>query len=200
MKAQRPPGFLNVDLEIESSSPLSPLEHELSNSTITLYSGPGPKKRHLLCLECALWPENPDQAISLLCEAIEGLSTRGHKSWERAKKKQFDIGFEMIPKNPMARTILNPESVARIVALNATIAFTCYQSPGNYSPEPKKAAKKAKPGTQTKPKRARAKATPKEWWRSHAIRNMRANASTMNTKAIGLLSDPSTLPKSDSAL
>lgn len=163
MKAQRPPGFLNVDLEIESSSPLSPLEHELSNTTITLYSGPGPKKRHLLCVECALWPENPDQAISLLCEAIEKLSTRGRKSWERAKKKQFDIGFEMIPKTPMARTILNPESVARIVALNATIAFTCYQFPGNNSTDSKSPAKKpkAKAGTKPKPKTARAKTTPK---------------------------------------
>lgn len=161
MKAQRPPGFLNVDLEIESSSPLSPLEHELSDSTITLYSGPGPKKRHLLCLECALWPENPDQAISLLCEAIEKLSTRGHKSWERAKKKQFDIGFEMIPKTPMARAILNPDSIARIVGLNATIAFTCYQSPGKEAPESKATAKKSKPGTKPKPKAARAKSAAK---------------------------------------
>jgi hypothetical protein len=161
VKAQRPPGFLNVDLEIESSSPLGPLEHELSTSTITLYSGPGPKKQHLLCLECALWPENPDQAISILCEAIENLSTRGHKSWERAKKKQFDIGFELIPKTPMARAKLNTESVARIVALNATIAFTCYQSPGTNIPETETVAKKSKPRTKAKPKTARKKAVVK---------------------------------------
>ena len=41
MKAKRLIGYLNVDLEIESSSPLDSLAEEIGRSVVVLHSGPG---------------------------------------------------------------------------------------------------------------------------------------------------------------
>ena len=155
MNAKRPPEFLNVDLEIESSSPLGILVEKLGASVITLYSGPGRGKRHLLCLECARSPQSADAAIRSLCTAIEKLSGQGRKSWDRAKQKHFDIGYRMLPDVLMVRTILKPETIERIVALKATIAFTCYAQ--EEDPRWKERTVPAKPLTKTK-KRPTAKA------------------------------------------
>ncbi len=125
MKAKRPAGFLNVDLEIVSCSPLNLLAAEMA--VLVLHSGPGNGRQHLLCLESLRWPDTPETAARELCRAVERLSPGARKIWDRAQRKEFNVGYELSAGVWAVQVTLQPETVRRIVALGATVAFTCYR-------------------------------------------------------------------------
>jgi hypothetical protein len=131
VKAKRPSGFLNVDLEIESSAPLESLSDEMGKAVLVLYSGPSKGKRHLLCLESSRWPNTPDAVAQALCSAVERLSADGRRKWDRATRKEFDVGYDLPTGIRAVHTTLKPETLQRIVALGATVAFTCYRDAGS---------------------------------------------------------------------
>ncbi len=127
MTPKRPVGFLNVDLEIVSSRSLEPLAQEMGKAVIVLYSGPGKGRSHLLCLEDSRWSNTPDAAARALCAAVERLSVRGRRLWKQAKRKEFNVGYDLIEGARLVQTALKRETLKRIVALDATVAFTCYR-------------------------------------------------------------------------
>jgi hypothetical protein len=127
VKAKRPAGYLNVDLEIGSSSSLDCLAEEMGNTVLVLHSGHGAGRERLLCLESVLWPNTPDAAARELCRAVERLSPSARGVWERARRREFNVGFELRTGLRAVQVILQPETVRRIVALGGTIAFTCYR-------------------------------------------------------------------------
>jgi hypothetical protein len=127
VKAKRPSGFLNVDLEIASSSSLEPLTDEMGEAVLVLYSGPGKGKGCLLCLESSRWPNTPNASARDLCRAVERLSVRARRVWDRARRKEFNVGYELRTGVRAVQVTLRAETVRRIVALGATVAFTCYR-------------------------------------------------------------------------
>ena len=128
MKATRPPGFQNVDLEIGSSDPLNTLSEEMGRTVLVLYSGPGKGKRHLLCLESARCWNTPDAAARALCSAVERLSIHGRRLWDRATLRHFDVGYELSSGARSVHASLRPDTLERVVALGATVAFSCYRA------------------------------------------------------------------------
>src|SRR5919109_3421392 len=126
LKTTRPTGFLNVDLDIESSGPLDSLAEEMGSAITVLHSGPGRGRRHFLRLESAREADTPDTAVRDLCRAAERLSARGRRVWDRAKHKEFNVGYELRTGIRAVEVTLLPATVKRIVALGATVAFTCY--------------------------------------------------------------------------
>jgi hypothetical protein len=127
VKAKRPAGFLNVDLEIESSGLLDSLGEEMGKAVTVLYSGPSKGKRHLLSLESSRSPNTADAAARSLCSTVERLSAHGRTLWDRATRREFDVGYELPAGVRAAHVALQPETLRRIVALGATVAFTCYR-------------------------------------------------------------------------
>lgn len=127
MRAKPPAGFCNVDLEIESSSRLDLLADELGQSLMILYAGPGQGKRHLLCVESWREGRTADATVHLLCSAVERCSKRAREVWSRAKHKKFDVGYRLPNGVRAVRVALEPATLARIVGLGATVAFTCYR-------------------------------------------------------------------------
>ena len=127
MKAKRPIGYLNVDLEIESSSSLESLAEEIGKAVLVLYSGPGVGRKRLLCLASLRWPNTPDAAARELCRVVEGLSPGARSVWERARRKEFDVGYELPSGIRALRVTLRPETARRIVSIGGTVAFTCYR-------------------------------------------------------------------------
>jgi hypothetical protein len=127
VKAKRPAGYLNVDLEIVSSRSLDLLAEEIGESLIVLYSGPGAGRERLLCLETARLANTPDAAARDLCQAVERLSPGARSLWERARRRIFDVGYDLPAGLRAVQVTLRPDTVRRIVALRGTIAFTCYR-------------------------------------------------------------------------
>lgn len=126
MKTKRPVGFVNVDLEIESSRPLNLLAEELGSAVLVLYCGPSKGKWQLLALESSRCPHTADAAVDLLCSVIEKLSVRGLRLWKSALSRVFDVGYALPDGARAVRVVLKPEALARITRLGATVAFTCY--------------------------------------------------------------------------
>jgi len=73
---------------------------------------------------------NPDRVVKDLFDLIKRLSDKGMKSWGRARARIFDIGFEMPIRanasHPRILESLSKESMKRIIALDASLVFTCY--------------------------------------------------------------------------
>ena len=142
MRAKRPVGFLNVDLEIESSTTLEPMAQEMGKAVVVLYSGRGKGRGHLLCLESSRSPNTPDSTALALCSLVERLSVRGRQLWDRAKRKELNVGYDLINGARAVQTALGRETLNRIVALGATVAFTCYRGENS---EPAGAAGQSQP-------------------------------------------------------
>lgn len=123
--------FLNVDLEIESSSKLDVLAMELGERVYVLYSGPksniGNPKRYLLVLETARAYKEPNANIRAFCSFVESLSPASHKLWKRART-MFDVGCEMEPDQQALHLSFDTKTLERVVRLGATLTVTCYSA------------------------------------------------------------------------
>ena len=126
MKTARPTGFLNVDLDIESSSALKCLADEMGSAIIVLHSEPM-RDKHFLRLESARKAVTPDGAIRNLCRAVERLSAQSRSVWHRASRKEFNVGYDLRAGCRAVEVALLPETVKRIAALGASVGFTCYR-------------------------------------------------------------------------
>ncbi len=135
VKPKRPAGFLNVDLEILSSYSLDLLAGEFGKVAVILYSGPGEGGQQLLCLESLRCPDTPETAARALCRAVERLSPEARGSWDRARRKALNVGYELPSGVRSVQITLEPATLRRIVALGATVAFTCYRN-DNGEPQP----------------------------------------------------------------
>ena len=129
-----PPAFRNVDLEIESATPLDALVAEWGENVVVLYSGPGrlgpgpalKSRRHLLTLETAPEYKDPDRAIHAFCALVEGLSPANRSRWD-ATQKRFDLGDELRSTEQWAHFALRPDALARLTASGATLAVSIYR-------------------------------------------------------------------------
>lgn len=130
MKTKRPAGFLNVDLDVGSSSPLKSLVDEMGRAVVVLYSG-RIRGKHFLVLETFFEADTPDDTVRHLCEAVERLSARGRRVWDRARRKEFNVGYDLRTGVRAVEVALLPETVKRIAALGGSIAFTCYRDDGS---------------------------------------------------------------------
>jgi hypothetical protein len=126
VRAKPPPGFKNVDLEIVSRSKLHAIEAAVNDRAHALFSGPLRKGIFLLSLECNSYPKDADAAIVGLCTALDGLGKSERQIWDRALRRTFDVGYGITPGCRGVHVALRPETLRRVTALGATVAFTCY--------------------------------------------------------------------------
>ena len=142
--------FLNVDLDIESSSDLSPIASFLGDRVWVLYNDiVTPGGLYLLSLEPNPKREisnNPERYIRFLVDLIDSFPLNLMKLWNKSTSRVFDIGFSggIVPKSEsndefqeikVYKADLSPEMAARLSRLRATIRITVYP----YQPEPNKA-------------------------------------------------------------
>src|ERR1041385_7402000 len=120
-----PPFFHNVDLEIESRCSLDLFVKEFGKKAFILYSEWLTKDRYLLSLEVGRSTEHADATIHALCSLVERLSPKAKLLWNRALRKEFDIGYEnhFFP----SRFTLRADTLQRVAKLGATLAITCYE-------------------------------------------------------------------------
>jgi hypothetical protein len=121
------PYFLNVDLDIESKSPLRALAREFGDRVSVTFSG-RMRGYHCLYLEIASAERSQDRIIKALCGLIEELSTAGKRLWTAAHKREFDLGYEMRLSSEQAnRFTIRPNTLRRVVGLGASVAVTLYR-------------------------------------------------------------------------
>lgn len=122
--------FLNVDLEIESSTDLAPLAAEMDPQTSVLHSGPA-RDGYLMRIEIDSDPADQsgaDERIHELCRVIEGLSPAGRQLWRSAERREFDVGYDATVEHVAARFALRTDTLERLTRLGATLAVTVYRT------------------------------------------------------------------------
>lgn len=117
--------FLNVDLEIDSTSDLQPLVEALSGSAFTLYCG---RVRRTYCARLALarQPKGADAAIRALCSGISRLDKTGRDLWKSARRRDFSIGIQAGGKPQSCDFAIQPATLKTASNLGAGIIFTVY--------------------------------------------------------------------------
>jgi len=126
------PKFLNVDLDIESSSKLDLLVAEFGHD-VMVARHQAVHRSHLLSVShaglSARSREDADVVIHALCDLVERLSSDAKRLWDRARRKEFDIGYEMRPApSSRHRFTLRKDTIQRVAGVGATLAVTCYES------------------------------------------------------------------------
>jgi hypothetical protein len=120
------PEFLNIDLDIESKSPLDALEREFGDRVSVMFCG-RMRGRHCLYLETAGRARGQDAILNALCSLVEGLSESGRRMWDAADKREFDLGYETRLSSERAnRFRIRPGTLRRVAGLGATVAVTIY--------------------------------------------------------------------------
>lgn len=121
------PHFCNVDLDIESASPLRSLARELGDRVSVMFSG-RMNGRHCLFVEIAGAGRSQDSIINAFCTLIEGLSPKGGQVWDEAARKEFDCGYEARLSSARAnRLTIRPGILRRVAKLGAGVAVTIYR-------------------------------------------------------------------------
>ena len=121
------PSFCNVDLDIESRSPLRSLRRELGDRVSVMFSG-RMGGRHCLFLESAVsGASGQDAVIHGFCSLIEGLSQKSRHLWDTAHRKELDIGYEVRLVEARAnRFAIRPDTLRRVAKIGASLAVTIY--------------------------------------------------------------------------
>ncbi len=117
--------FLNVDLEIESATPIRLVTEEFGEKVSVLYSGQT-SGGFLASYEVSLMDRDADSIIHRFCELIESLSEDARREWDGSFRKTFDIGYGPSELVEMYSSRIRSETVARVSGLNAEIAVSIY--------------------------------------------------------------------------
>jgi len=120
------PHFCNVDLDIESKHDLAVLERELGENVVVLTGGPVSPGCRLLRLEISPQHDNPDDTICAFCSLLEKLKPGGRRAWRSAHKKEFDVGYDVVPGQLASRFSMRTETLRRLSVLGATLGVTFY--------------------------------------------------------------------------
>ena len=123
-----PASFLNLDLELESSSNLSALAEELGHGVFVLYCGPV-SAGFRLSVEPAidgLLNASPRACTEHFLGLLEALSSEGVALFQGCSSRVFDYGFDGGLEAEPLHTNLGRTDLARMAALGIDLRVTTY--------------------------------------------------------------------------
>ena len=123
--------FLNVDLDVESRTPLDPLIENLGDDVIVLHCGKS-RGLHEAHFEIADSGCDAESTLSTFCTLLENLAPEAAQVWKHAVSRTFDLGFDSGDAPRSFRSILHPQIIQRIASLEAALIITIYPRPDDY--------------------------------------------------------------------
>ena len=123
--AKRLPQFLNVDLEIRSRSSLDPLIAALGRKTVVLASFRH-RGVHGVTLELLRSPKSAASAMRSFARLIRQLPAPAQNAWQRAQRRDFDAGFELVTSSQVVVVAVPHEVAQQISEVGGRIVFTFY--------------------------------------------------------------------------
>jgi hypothetical protein len=117
--------FLNVDLDIQSVSPLDPLVRALGPSVFPLYVGPE-GRRHAAHVEAVVSSDDPDLLIRRFVALITRLPRKERRLWNRAHLREFNVGIQAAASPATFELRLAPSTLQAAASVNAAVGVTVY--------------------------------------------------------------------------
>jgi len=119
--------FLNVDLDIRSSSDLEPLVSAFGDKVIEMWVG-RVRRTYEAHLELggSHLKQSPTSIILGFCKLIKALPRSKRKLWDLAKTRSFDVGIAAPSRNRHFWEVISSEAVSAAAEVGAQIAITVY--------------------------------------------------------------------------
>jgi hypothetical protein len=121
-----PAQYLNVDLELESSSGLDELLRHLAAKTCVLHHGKRGRKSVAALELLSQRPRNADQALRLFVEVLHRLPAAPRRQWRAASARRFNIGVQSGLEGAPLELTVGPATLAALAALGASLWLTVY--------------------------------------------------------------------------
>lgn len=120
-----PTHFLNVDLDIISTSALEPLAEALGGRVVVNYVG-REKGRYSAHLSLASHGQSADSLMRKLAQLIDKLPPNGRKLWNSSVSREFNIGIQAGQKPLSHEIAIAPKTTQLLAKLGAGIVITTY--------------------------------------------------------------------------
>lgn len=120
--------FLNVDLDIWSASPLDSLVRAFGNNVVVLHAGSEGRRGYGAHLELARSgsSEDADRLIRSFVRLVAKLPRQARASWDRARRRDFNLGIEAESEPYSYELPIQPETLAAAASVNARLVVTVY--------------------------------------------------------------------------
>ena len=119
--------FLNVDLDLTSAEDLAPLADALGPHLYALHVGRA-GRYHRATLELSGHTRTPDAVIRRLVAAVQQLPPRQRARWNRATRRDFNIGIQAAPEPHSREYPIEHGTVVMIGKVRARLVVTVYGS------------------------------------------------------------------------
>jgi hypothetical protein len=121
--------FLNVDLDMRSTTPIEPVIAALGDDVIVLHSG-REKRAYCAHLELSRVRKDADATIRVFCTLIRALPPDARRSWDKCRARDFNIGIQAECEPRATEIVLKAGTVQAVAELGARIVFTVYAPEG----------------------------------------------------------------------
>ena len=121
--------FLNVDLELRSAEDLTPLADAFRPRLYVLHLG-RVGQWHRASFELRGQPRTPDAGIRRLVAAIRRLPARQRALWNRATRRDFNVGIQSAAEPHALELPIEAATIALVGKVGGRIVLTVYGSSG----------------------------------------------------------------------
>jgi Protein of unknown function (DUF2442) len=118
--------FINVDLDLKSSAPLSPLLNAWSDRVGRLYAPDKDGRKHWLRLYLTTQHPNPEKGILEFCRLVRRLRGPARTAWQKASSREFDIGIQAGLEPHAAEWVLSRKVINAVHDVGAHVRLTVY--------------------------------------------------------------------------
>jgi uncharacterized protein DUF2442 len=118
--------FINIDLDLKSTSALKPLLEVWSDRVGRLYTPDKDGRKHWLRLGLSAQPRDPEDGILEFCRMVRRLRGAPRAAWQKASIREFDIGIQAGLEHRSAEWVLSRKVVDAIHGVGGRIRVTVY--------------------------------------------------------------------------
>jgi hypothetical protein len=127
--------FLNVDLDVYSRESLEPLAATLGKKMGVHYVG-REGREHGAHFSLPSHGQSAEALTRALCLQVERLPPAARRSWDRARRRDFNVGVQA-GRKPYGHEIrLTEQTLARIARLRGSLILTTYAAGESGVPKP----------------------------------------------------------------
>lgn len=124
--SSQPTHFINVDLDLESDTPLNPIFEFWGERVFVLHHDGTPERGWSCGLELAPEKRTAEEAIVTFVELVTELPTELRERWDSLTTRKLDVGVQAGAHPRSWNFAVTAETLARLGEIDAQLVCTVY--------------------------------------------------------------------------